>query len=554
MGIGPVGARVLSVVLAALFLVSAFAVTAGPASAEPMESVSTVGTLPQTRVSAASFEYEGKIYIVGGFLSDYNGAQPSLDSVLIYDPQTDEVSRGAPMIHGTAISPHALGSDGLFYVFGGWNDTVGGGYTNWTQVYDPVDDSWALMSDAPFRMGGNPAVALQDGRIIVFGGYWGMNLNSTIAFTPSTDTWEYLADQPGLIWLRRAVSYSSTAIYVMGGRNESTSSETGQVDVYNPVDNTWDTVSPLLTETIAAGAAYARNGYIYYFGGTVGTWPGVGSEDSGVQRYDPVADEWSYAPVWLPTTLVFFTTCTDGYGRVFVAGGFDGTSVRADVVMITMSEVSPNSVRITSPTDGSIVSGVVEVTAAQSLVTIGASFVDFVVDGTVVETQVWTWPYSWSFIWDASALADGSTHTLLVRLYLMDGRVLEDSVTVTVTDKSVEQLVAEIQQQVAVLQAMLDIPGANLTSLAMEAAILQAKLDGIIAGMTAAGVASSAMWDQLNVTFAALQTQLDDFQEQIDRVENKADTAGTYGIVTMVLVIIIVILVALMVMMARKKP
>jgi len=42
------------------------------------------------------------------------------------------------------------------------------------------------------------------------------------------------------------------------------------------------------------------------------------------------------------------------------------------------------------------------------------------------------------------------------------------------------------------------------------------------------------MWDQLNVTFAALQQQLDDFQEQIDRVETKADTAGTYGIVTMV--------------------
>jgi hypothetical protein len=111
-----------------------------------------------------------------------------------------------------------------------------------------------------------------------------------------------------------------------------------------------------------------------------------------------------------------------------------------------------------------------------------------------------------------------------------------------------------IQQQLAVLQAMLNVPGANLTSLAIEAAILQAKLDGIIAGLGVMGAGSSTMWDQLNVTFAALQQQLDDFQEQIDRVETKADTAGTYGIVTMVLVIIIIILVALMVMMARKKP
>jgi archaellum biogenesis protein FlaJ (TadC family) len=88
----------------------------------------------------------------------------------------------------------------------------------------------------------------------------------------------------------------------------------------------------------------------------------------------------------------------------------------------------------------------------------------------------------------------------------------------------------------------------------MQAAILQAKLDGIIAGLGAAGVSSSVMWEQLNVTFAALQTQLDDFQTQIDRVENKADNAGTYSIVNLVLVIVVIILAILMLMMMRKKP
>jgi hypothetical protein len=79
------------------------------------------------------------------------------------------------------------------------------------------------------------------------------------------------------------------------------------------------------------------------------------------------------------------------------------------------------------------------------------------------------------------------------------------------------------------LQAMLMAPGANITTV-----------------LAALG--------QMGATFADLQIQLDGMQDQVNRIEDKADAASMYAVINLVLVVIVIVLLAMMFMMARKKP
>jgi peptidoglycan/xylan/chitin deacetylase (PgdA/CDA1 family)/archaellum component FlaF (FlaF/FlaG flagellin family) len=98
----------------------------------------------------------------------------------------------------------------------------------------------------------------------------------------------------------------------------------------------------------------------------------------------------------------------------------------AEAVNSRTINVQTASVTLTSPTDGTTVSGATNLTA--SVQAISVDHVDFLVDGTVVGSTGTT-PYSVS--WDSTTVADGS-HTIVARVFDTNG-VETDSNTVTVT-------------------------------------------------------------------------------------------------------------------------
>jgi flagellin-like hook-associated protein FlgL len=222
----------------------------------------------------------------------------------------------------------------------------------------------------------------------------------------------------------------------------------------------------------------------------------------------------------------------DSYGRAYFVGGWDGSNLWTDINMWVFADIeNPYQIKITSPDDGSTVSGVVVVTA-EIVNWMGSSpwsafmGVDFIVDGAVVETQASGW--GGVFSWDTISLVDGSSHVLTVRGYHWDGKVVEDSVTVTVsaastTDRltALEDQLEAVQAQMGVLQAQLAAADGNVTMILMTLAALGA-------------------------TFADLQTQIDALEEQVDRIEGKADDAGMYSIINLVLVIIVLVMLILM--------
>jgi hypothetical protein len=94
----------------------------------------------------------------------------------------------------------------------------------------------------------------------------------------------------------------------------------------------------------------------------------------------------------------------------------------------TAPDTTPPTTSITSPTNGSTVSGITTIAASASD-NVGVNRVEFYVDGALRSTDTSS-PYS--FAWDTMGLANGSSHTIFSRAYDAAGNVGTSS-TVTVT-------------------------------------------------------------------------------------------------------------------------
>lgn len=514
--------RVLGAIVALLTCLAGALCVAQVSSAEPYENVSNLADLSGARMCPSVFEEGGSLYVAGG--SSDSGGSTTYDSLIVYDIATGESTRAANMIHGASFAVHAEGADGLFYVFGGRNWSMGG-YMTTTQIYSPANNTWWVGPSAPVQMGGGDAVALPDGRIVVVGST--TYINSTLIYDTASHVWSFGADQPASLWLRQGAYVSSTEIYFMGGRLGGAA--VSQVDVYDPVDDTWTTVAPMLRDSVWGGAFASSNGFVYYYGGVDGSWVDSSGTQSNIMRYDPVADEWSNSPYAIWPARSGFGEAVDDSGRVLFAGGWDGGAVTDAVTLIVTADVDYDSLAITSPANGSVVSDDVTVTVSVSNGYHGFLMLEVYVDGAIRWNATSLSSGSVSFLWDTAALPDGSSHAIKVVGYLSNGVVKEDTVTVTVWAGSVEDHIETLQQEIALLQAQLAAADGNVTLILMTLQALGAEL-------------------------AALEAQLDDTQTQVDRIEDKADTAGMYTIVNLVLVIVVIVLLALMFMMARKKP
>ena len=544
--------------LCASMLLSFAPVTA----AEPVEYRLDLPPLAVAVSWAVAASVGDSIYVIGGCVGNVVDVAPTLSSVQIYNVDTGDVTFGTSMPKGVSGAAYGAGPDGKIYVAGGWNASDGSYYQR-VQIYDPALDSWTeALGDVPSPIGRTASAMAPDGMLYVFGGGWTSNV--TMIYNTQTDVWRYGADLPVWGLDADAVVVSPTQVFLIGDGGPD-------VRVYNPVADEWSSVASLPTNLGWASAVLGRNGDIFVFGGSSISY-GDPAPLSSVLRYSVLDDVWEYSDTSLGAGRTSTCAVLDSYGRAVVVGGYDGSTVVAEVEAFLTSEVTGEyQIQISSPQDGSVVSGVVGV-QVDAINSWGSGFVgvDLFVDGALFEAR--TYSFSTTFLWDTTGLPDGSMHTLMARGYNWDGTVVEDSITVVVSSMSVEQQIAVLQTSIDILQLQINALGAALTEanaalfenltainaqmdyLFSQLAVLQAALTQIGTGLATMGAAQQAAMDDLNVTLVDLQDQLDDFQEQIDRIETKADSGGMLNMVTLILVIVVIALLALMFMMARKKP
>jgi N-acetylneuraminic acid mutarotase len=195
-----------------------------------------------------------------------------------------------------------------------------GGDTNLTRIYDIDSDSWSFGTPGPLPVRSEGAAATHGGNVYAVGGRFGGPLSDLDRYTPATDSWVSLADMPtprrGL-----ATAVVGNALYAIGGSDGTapcSGAPLATVERYDIDTDTWSTRAPLPTPRSDL-AAVAHGGKIYVFGGCQGTFAAI----NNVDVYNPVTDTWSTAPADMPTPRSSMYGAAAKGNRIYVIGGQD---------------------------------------------------------------------------------------------------------------------------------------------------------------------------------------------------------------------------------------
>jgi Kelch motif protein len=234
------------------------------------------------------------------------------------NPAPGPSSEGAGTSHG-----------GLFYTLGG--RFIGARTDLWS--YNPVSDTWTVLSSMPVGRAGLGVAVVGDaiyaigGRTATGGPCTGGPLSDVERYDIASDTWTTVAPLPSPR-SDLAASVVGGKVYVFGGCRTQ-ASILHDVDVYDPVTDTWDT-SPADMPTARAGmyAVANKGGTVYVIGG----WDGVGTGLNTNEAYKVARDVWTTGLLPMPTARAESGAAGHG-GRIYIVGGSRpafGASVNAN--------------------------------------------------------------------------------------------------------------------------------------------------------------------------------------------------------------------------------
>jgi N-acetylneuraminic acid mutarotase len=179
------------------------------------DSWETKTAMPTSRMSLNANEVDGKIYLIGG---QTGGPNSIVDVNEVYDVATDSWAS----LKKSPYSIDAYGSavvDGKIYIIGG--SAGHSAYVSLNQIYDPSTDTWSFGAEMLEAVrdcaAGVTSGILAPKRIYVIGGGPDMlAFNYTQVYNPENDSWTFGAQMPtSRGWLTVAVV--NDLIYAIGG-------------------------------------------------------------------------------------------------------------------------------------------------------------------------------------------------------------------------------------------------------------------------------------------------------------------------------------------------
>jgi hypothetical protein len=201
------------------------------------------------RAMVAGLMSDGRVLVVGGH-DDGEPKDPAMRSADLYDPASGQWTETAPM-----QSPHWGGHtvtplhDGTVLVAGGFPlEPIGGnpGPTSAAELFDPGSGLWTQTGSMTVPRTGQVATLLQDGSVLVVGGYvtsagyvtgTGSTRKAEI-FDPRNRTWARTASMTVVRKARTAALLPDGRVLVLGdGGTADAPSEA--VEIYDPSTRTW---------------------------------------------------------------------------------------------------------------------------------------------------------------------------------------------------------------------------------------------------------------------------------------------------------------------------
>ncbi|MGD6852807.1 MAG: Kelch repeat-containing protein [Candidatus Bathyarchaeia archaeon] len=200
--------------------------------------------------------YQNRIFTIGGY--SRNGGNPiyALSTNEVYDPSTNTWETKSPLPTGRQYIQASV-VNGEIYVIGG---RTGGIKTTTAvnEVYNVENDSWTTKAAIPYGVLGY-ASAVCGGRVYVFGGldeFLGpssANVDFTQIYDPMNDSWSMGKPMPTLAEYAGAAAttgeLAEERIYLIGGMGISNEHPfvRDTVQVYDPENDTWNYGKPMPT-------------------------------------------------------------------------------------------------------------------------------------------------------------------------------------------------------------------------------------------------------------------------------------------------------------------
>jgi len=294
-----------------------------------------VGRMMTSRTAQVSVTLaDGSVIVAGGDYGNEVGFNP-LAMTDRYNPNTGvwspvgdmQVAQGAaPHLAGRAYHTATTLADGRVLVAGGFgyiSDFTQTVILQTAEVFDPTTSTWSLTGSMNQARAQHVAVALQDGRTLVAGGYdFGPSLTSAELFTPGV---------PGNV--SPAVTGGRTRPVLAARLHHVISKPAGVFAIRRSQKNasigTWTLTGSMHVGRAFQPATLLPNGQVLVEGCDAF---GVGGKTA--ELYDPIKGTWSM------TGSMHVARCGHsaillGDGRVLVAGGASGASVSSSMEIYT---------------------------------------------------------------------------------------------------------------------------------------------------------------------------------------------------------------------------
>ncbi|MFA5312612.1 MAG: hypothetical protein WC375_04725 [Methanomassiliicoccales archaeon] len=523
-----IGSKTITAVLVALMVSSLFFTFTSTTTVSAANGVATEWenetALDRPVYLSAYAQIGDVVYVFGGRA---NASTPDLNLAFTYDLLTGEQNDLPNLPFGVSGASAVLGDDGLIYIFGGRNLTLGALPMKYVQIFDPETNSYARGADMLQGFTIANAALLNDGKIMVIGGN-----NNSVAYDvvqiydPDTNTWALGASLP-------VASYAATTVvrdnmvYYIGGSDILSDFDT--VYIYYMQYGYWSLQYISLDRTLAAAKAVsATDGQIYVTGGgTFGTNIG-GIDDAGVLNF-ATTDFVEISS--MNTVRKYHIMAESSDGRLFVMGG--GSIAGSFSVTKTVESLKIDDA---------------EMTLSASSVGTGRSL------GVTIDFDFPFAPYD-AYGGYVELIASGGEVVDLGEFYTRGGSVVTFFVDIPQgIDPGVYQLKVYdtyayfIENYAGDYLRDFSAP-VNVTaesSIDEQLQDLQDQVDGL-----------SDQNSDLSDQNANLSEQVEDLTDQLDETQDMVDEkfSATLGMVTMILVIIVlVVAVITLVLSMRKRP
>lgn len=255
---------------------------------------------------SATLLADGRVVVAGGFAAE---GTPALDTVEIYDPETERWAEVAALTTGRGAHGAALLGDGTVLIAGGWART--GGFTATTEIFDPLTATFRPGPELPMPVAGVGAASLPDGCALLAGGEResGVPTDSAVTVCPDGTVTE-VGPLLEARFKHATVPLASGDVLIVGGTSDDREL-LPSTEVFDAESQTFRPGPQLTVGRYKLGAAVLPDGRVAVAGGA----PGVKLIDvaSGASTLVDAAQD----------TVASFSTLGVTGGVLVVLGGYD---------------------------------------------------------------------------------------------------------------------------------------------------------------------------------------------------------------------------------------